>query len=109
MDKLRETRFSDVCGTVDELKRMLHEEPEVGDLATERLVDLVEECAVMLERMDSRLREFQQFRREVVRLTQGMDAIGDSRRPAALQVAWANWRRGYSVLERPEAFDGLGD
>lgn len=27
----------------------------------------------------------------------------------ALQVAWANWRRGYSVLERPEAFDGLGD
>jgi TRAP-type C4-dicarboxylate transport system permease small subunit len=27
----------------------------------------------------------------------------------ALQVAWANWRRGYSVLERPEAFDGLAD
>lgn len=27
----------------------------------------------------------------------------------AVQVAWTNWRRGYSVLERPEAFDGLGD
>lgn len=27
----------------------------------------------------------------------------------AVQVAWANWRRGYSVLERPEAFDGIGD
>ena len=27
----------------------------------------------------------------------------------AIQVAWGNWRRGYSVLERPEAFDGLGD
>lgn len=25
----------------------------------------------------------------------------------ALQVAVGNWRRGYSVLERPEAFDGL--
>ena len=25
----------------------------------------------------------------------------------AIQVALANWRRGYSVLERPEAFDGL--
>ncbi len=25
----------------------------------------------------------------------------------SLQVALANWRRGYSVLERPEAFDGL--
>jgi TRAP-type C4-dicarboxylate transport system permease small subunit len=27
----------------------------------------------------------------------------------SVQVAWGNWRRGYSVLERPEAFDGLGD
>lgn len=27
----------------------------------------------------------------------------------SIQVAWANWRRGYSVLERPGAFDGFGD
>lgn len=27
----------------------------------------------------------------------------------AIQVAIANWRRGYSVLERPGAFDGFGD
>lgn len=27
----------------------------------------------------------------------------------AIQVAVANWRRGYSVLERPGAFDGFGD
>ncbi|WP_182084767.1 TRAP transporter small permease [Aureimonas sp. ME7] len=27
----------------------------------------------------------------------------------SLQVAWGNWRRGYSVLERPGAFDGLGE
>lgn len=26
----------------------------------------------------------------------------------SIQVAVANWKRGYSVLERPEAFDGLG-
>ena len=26
-----------------------------------------------------------------------------------IQVAWGNWRRGYSVLERPAAFDGLGE
>ncbi|MBE2278312.1 MAG: TRAP transporter small permease [Rhodobacteraceae bacterium] len=24
----------------------------------------------------------------------------------SVQVAWRNWRRGYSVLQRPEAFDG---
>ena len=28
--------------------------------------------------------------------------------PLAIQVAVGNWRRGYSVLERPAAFDGLG-
>ena len=27
----------------------------------------------------------------------------------AIQVAIANWRRGYSVLERPGTFDGFGD
>ena len=24
----------------------------------------------------------------------------------SIQVAWDNWRRGYSILERPGAFDG---
>jgi TRAP-type C4-dicarboxylate transport system permease small subunit len=24
----------------------------------------------------------------------------------AIQVGWINWRQGYSILERPEAFDG---
>ena len=27
----------------------------------------------------------------------------------AIQVAWANWRRGYSILERPGAFDDIGE
>jgi hypothetical protein len=27
----------------------------------------------------------------------------------SMQVSVANVRRGYSVLERPEAFDGTGD
>jgi TRAP-type C4-dicarboxylate transport system permease small subunit len=27
----------------------------------------------------------------------------------AIQVAWANWRRGYSILERPGAFDSIGE
>ena len=27
----------------------------------------------------------------------------------AIQVAVANWRRGYSVLERPGAFDSFGE
>ena len=27
----------------------------------------------------------------------------------AVQVSWINWRQGYSILERPEAFDGADD
>jgi TRAP-type C4-dicarboxylate transport system permease small subunit len=27
----------------------------------------------------------------------------------AVQVGWINWRQGYSILERPEAFDGADE
>ena len=27
----------------------------------------------------------------------------------SIQVSWMNWRQGYSILERPEAFDGGDD
>jgi len=27
----------------------------------------------------------------------------------AVQVSWINWRQGYSILERPEAFDGAAE
>jgi TRAP-type C4-dicarboxylate transport system permease small subunit len=27
----------------------------------------------------------------------------------SIQVSWINWRQGYSILERPEAFDGGDD
>lgn len=27
----------------------------------------------------------------------------------AAQIAWKNWQQGYSILEKPEAYDGTGD
>jgi TRAP-type C4-dicarboxylate transport system permease small subunit len=27
----------------------------------------------------------------------------------SLQVTWQNWRNGYSILERPEAFESFDD
>jgi hypothetical protein len=27
----------------------------------------------------------------------------------AAQIAWKNWRQGYSILEKPEAYDGTED
>ena len=35
--------------------------------------------------------------------------VGIVHKERMVTVAWANWRRGYSVLDRPEAFDGIGD
>jgi len=88
MAQLRETRFGDVCGTVDELKRLMDEEPEAG-LQADTLTGFVEDCVYMIGRMDLRLREFQQLRDEVARLSQQMLAIPDSRSPYAEQVAAA--------------------
>lgn len=85
MGKTRQTRFSDVCGTVDELKRMLNEETKSA--SPETLAGFVEDCVSMLDRMEIRLREFQSFRESMIRLLEQMGEIGDSRRPYALQVA----------------------
>jgi hypothetical protein len=93
MAALRETRFSDVCGTVDELKRILNEDTEVGLRGAELLVEFVEDCAAMLERMELRLQEFQQFHYEVARLCQQMEEVGVSRRPYALAAAGAMAQR----------------
>ena len=27
----------------------------------------------------------------------------------SVQVTWLNWRQGYSILEKPEAFDGVDE
>lgn len=91
MAGLRETRFSDVCGTVDELKRMLNEGSEAK--TPEVLVGFAQECVYMLERMELRLGEFQRFRDEVAGLVGRMRAIGDSRRSYGIEVAEAMMRR----------------
>jgi hypothetical protein len=91
METLRQTRFSDVCGTVDELKRMMNEGPEAR--TPQVLVEFVQDCVYMLERMELRLGEFHRFRDEVAALSGRMGAIGESRRPYALKVAEGMVRR----------------
>ena len=91
MADLRQTRFSDVCGTVDELKRMLNEGPEAGTPGV--LAGFVEDCVHMLERMELRLGEFQRFRDEVAALSGRMREIGESRKPYGLEVADRLMRR----------------
>jgi hypothetical protein len=78
---LRTTRYSDVCGGTDELKRFLAEEPELAATAEGRatLRSLVDDASYMLGRMEVRLREYQAFRDELGRLVQAMRQIEASR------------------------------
>jgi len=70
----RQTRFSDVCGTMDELKRLVHEEYErvVSDPAG-TLGPLLDDALFMLRRMRTRLKEYARFREDVRDLLSQVD------------------------------------
>ncbi|HEX2186091.1 MAG TPA: hypothetical protein VHN78_11370, partial [Chloroflexota bacterium] len=97
---LRTTRYSDVCGGTDELKRILNEERSFASTATgrETLLGLVDDGRYMLARMEERLREYQRFRAELLRLVQQLQAIEEPR----LQQAAAEAERIRAILQ-PDA------
>ena len=80
-DDLRTTRYSDVCGGTDELKRFLAEESEQAATPAGRaaLRGLVDDGLYMLARMEVRLREYQAFRDELARLVDAMRTIPEPR------------------------------
>ncbi|HEX5417932.1 MAG TPA: hypothetical protein VFZ25_19925, partial [Chloroflexota bacterium] len=104
------TRFSDVCGTIDELKRLLVEEPEVTATSPAVLDALIDDALAMESRMETRLREYEQFRDQIVEIAQQLPTLGDSRRPEALAVApllraQLTCGRSLDLAERAEAID----
>lgn len=80
-DDLRMTRYSDVCGGTDELKRLLVEEPGLAASAAGRatLRSLLDDGMYMLARMEVRLREYQGFCATLERLAQEMRRIEEPR------------------------------
>jgi hypothetical protein len=106
----RRTRFSDVCGTIDELKRMLHEDAEAGAAHPEVFDGLVDDALFMEARMETRLREYEQFRAQVAAIAAQLQELGASRRQEAIVVAPAlkaqlASERLLSDAERAEAVD----
>jgi len=79
----RQTRFSDVCGTLDEIKRMLYEQPEEAASESAQLVALVDDVALLLPRMCIRLREYEQFRTEFVALAAALQTVESPLKQAA--------------------------
>ncbi len=82
----RTTRFSDVCGSLDELKRQLREEAEPD---TALLGALLEDVRFMLGRMERRLDEYVDFAREADAAVEQIRGVGPVRREEALAAVTA--------------------
>ena len=89
MTEVRQTRFKDVCGSIDELKRVLYEEPQRAVAERAALDSLVEDALVMLARMELRLEQYESFRSTVLALGAAMQQIGGSRRAEGIAAAQA--------------------
>jgi len=72
----RPTQASDVCGAMDELKRLAVEEPErLHANARELALPLLEDGRYMIGRMRDRLAEYEEFREALRGLLAELDAI----------------------------------
>ena len=89
LTEVRTTRYSDVCGGTDELKRLLTEEPARVATTEGRaeLRGLVNDGLYMLARMEVRLREYQDFRDELARIVAHMRTLDEPRLAAAAAEA----------------------
>jgi type II secretory pathway component PulJ len=105
----RASRSSDVCGTIDELKRVLEVEPKVAASHPDDLVALVDDALAMEARMEQRLAEYEAWRERIAALAADLQALGSPRSADALDDA-AHLRdilrreRTLSDAERAEAF-----
>jgi len=72
----RQTKFSDVCGTMDEFKRLLYEEKEkVFTEPESHLEPLLEDALFMLARMEGRVKEYKDFVEEIRKCLQLVDEV----------------------------------
>lgn len=55
------TRHVDVCGAIDELKKLWEEQPELADTDPQRLLDLLDHALRMVRRIEQRLGEYREF------------------------------------------------
>ena len=67
------TKYTDVCGTIDELKLLLQDESTQSDALV--LTELLEDAEYMVQRMAKRLGQYKKFRDEVGNLWSSMRDI----------------------------------
>jgi len=73
-----QTSFSDVCGTMDELKRLLHEEYEKVSLEPSATINpLLSDALFMLGRMKNRIEEYKTFQKKLRCIFSQLERIED--------------------------------
>ena len=107
----RQTHFSDVCGTMDEFKRLHGEEYErVLDDHSALLPPLLEDARYMLLRMQQRIGEYDDYRARVASALRRMDEepptdTGPAERALALLDNLARSQDDYAATGVPEIAD----
>lgn len=66
------TKHVDVCGTIDELKRLWEEQPDLADTAPEQLEALLDHAMAMLRRIEQRMNEYRAFAAAIGRCAAAM-------------------------------------
>ena len=57
----RQTKHCDICGTLDELKQLLVDSPELAETEPDRLLKLVDDVEYMLSRLVKRRQDYESF------------------------------------------------
>ncbi len=98
----RQTLFSDVCGTTDELKKRLYEEyDQVASDPDGTLAGLVDDAVYMVGRMHQRLEEYRSLRERVREILASMETIEEVGREKAEEAERAIRQR----IQSPQAFE----
>jgi gas vesicle protein len=83
----RQTKYYDVCGSLDELKKLLEEKPELAKSDPAQLVDLIDDACYMLSRMQGRREKYKAFAEAVARVSERLNKIGGPEVEDAYQKA----------------------
>jgi hypothetical protein len=83
---LRETRFSDVCGTIDEIRSILGK-GRIEPKESVEVLSLLEDALHMINRMRLRLEEYERFRENLRFLLKEMDHVESAGVEEALSIA----------------------
>ncbi len=101
----RQTRFSDVCGSMDELKRLLYEEKDkISKNPEVYLKPLIEDVLFMLSRIKNRHKQYRNFTEELRKYVKLMEEVGGVNLEKAQESAefiqrYIDFKKGFGETE----------